>query len=84
VKFAPNSRFKRSASASLRTLPNTRNPRSSRSFAVAQPIPVDAPVMTTDCMVGPFNIIANGLFDLAQRDDAKGQVLQGLEREAII
>jgi len=35
-------------------------------------------------MVGPFNIIANGLFDLAQRDDAKGQVLQGLEREAII
>ncbi len=51
---------------------------------MAQPIPVDAPVMTTDCMVGPFNIIANGLFDLAQRDDAKGQVLQGLEREAII
>jgi len=40
---------------------------------VAQPIPVEAPVMTTDCIVGPFNIIANSLFDLARRDKAKGQ-----------
>jgi hypothetical protein len=28
-------------------------------------------------MVGPFNIIANGLFDLARRDEAKRRVLQG-------
>src|SRR2546430_4120142 len=73
MKLAPNSRFSRSASTSLRTLPNTRNPRSSSSFAVAQPIPVEAPVMTTDCIIGPFNILANGLFDLARRDNAKGQ-----------
>ena len=50
VKPAPNSAFNRSASACLRTLPNTRNPRPSSNFAVAQPMPVDAPVMTTDCM----------------------------------
>jgi hypothetical protein len=35
-------------------------------------------------MVGPFNVIANSLFDLARRDNAKGQVLQGLEREVTI
>ena len=50
VKFAPNSLLRRSASACLRTLPNTRKPRSSSSFALAQPMPVDAPVMTTDLM----------------------------------
>ena len=44
--------FRRSASACLRTLPKTRKPRSSNSFAVAQPMPVDAPVMTTDFMIG--------------------------------
>jgi hypothetical protein len=51
TKLAPNSLLRRSASACLRTLPNTRNPRSSNSFAVARPMPVDTPVMTTDCMV---------------------------------
>ncbi len=50
VKLAPNSPFRRSASACLRTLPKTRKPRSSSSFAQAQPMPVDAPVMTTDLM----------------------------------
>ena len=55
VKLAPNSLLSRSASAGLRTLPNTRNPRSSSSFAVAQPMPVDAPVMTTDRMRGPLD-----------------------------
>ena len=53
VKLAPNSPLRRSASACLRTLPKTRKPRSSSSFAVAQPMPVDAPVMTTDFMIGP-------------------------------
>jgi hypothetical protein len=51
VKFAPNSLFKPSASACLRTLPKTRNPLSSRSFALARPMPVDAPVITTDRMM---------------------------------
>ena len=51
VKFAPNSLLRRSASACLRTLPNTRKPRSSNILALAQPMPVDAPVMTTDLMV---------------------------------
>ena len=51
MKLAPNSRRRRSASACLRTLPNTRNPRSNSSFVVAQPMPVDAPVMTTDRMM---------------------------------
>ena len=50
VKLAPNSPLRRSASACLRTLPKTRKPRSSSSFAQAQPMPVDAPVMTTDLM----------------------------------
>src|SRR5258706_4900632 len=50
VKFAPISLLRRLASAGLRTLPNTRNPRSSKGFAVAQPMPVDAPVITTDCI----------------------------------
>src|SRR6185436_2654463 len=34
----------------LRTLPNTRKPRSSNILALAQPMSVDAPVMTTDLM----------------------------------
>src|SRR6202795_813225 len=55
VKFAPNSLLRRSPSACLRTLPNTRNPRSSSNFAVAQPMPVDAPVMTTDFMAEFFS-----------------------------
>jgi hypothetical protein len=38
----------------LRTLPKTRKPLSSKSFAVAQPIPVEAPVMTTDFMIDPL------------------------------
>jgi hypothetical protein len=51
MKFAPNSLRRRSTSACLRTLPNTRNPQVSNSFAVAQPNPVDAPVITTDRMI---------------------------------
>jgi hypothetical protein len=51
VKLAPNSPFSLSASAYLRTLPNTRKPLSRSNFAVAQPMPVDAPVMTTDFMM---------------------------------
>jgi hypothetical protein len=35
-------------------------------------------------MIGPFNIVANGLFDLARCDNVKIPGLQGLEREAII
>jgi hypothetical protein len=35
-------------------------------------------------MIGPFTIVANGLFDLARRDNARIRGLQGLEREAII
>jgi hypothetical protein len=35
-------------------------------------------------MIGPFSIVANGLFDLAGCDNAKIPDLQGLEREAII
>jgi hypothetical protein len=53
IKWAPNSLVRRPASACLRTLPKTRNPRSSSSFAVAQPMPVDAPVMTTDRIFSP-------------------------------
>jgi hypothetical protein len=41
----------------LRTLPNTRKERASKSFAVAQPMPVDAPVMTTDFMTLPARAI---------------------------
>ena len=41
VKLAPNSFFRRSASSCLRTLPNTRKPRSSSTFAVPQPMPVE-------------------------------------------
>lgn len=50
VKLAPNSLLSRCASASLRTLPNTRNPLSRRSLALAHPIPVEAPVTTTTRM----------------------------------
>src|SRR5215831_14534668 len=47
TKALPNSAESRSASAFLRTLPNTRKPRAIRTLVVPQPIPVDVPVTTT-------------------------------------
>lgn len=44
----------RSASLCFRTIPNTRKPLPRRNFAVAQPMPVDAPVITTLCFVLMF------------------------------
>src|SRR6202050_1003749 len=50
TKRSPNSLCKRSASACLRTEPNTRNPFEIRTFVVPQPIPVDTPVTTTSLL----------------------------------
>src|SRR5258708_13993741 len=47
TKPLPNSLCKRSASAGLRTEPNTRNPFETSTFVVPQPIPVETPVTTT-------------------------------------
>src|SRR5271168_326667 len=47
TKPSPNSLCKRSASACLRTEPNTRNPFETSTFVVPQPIPLDTPVTTT-------------------------------------
>src|SRR5580698_7905864 len=47
TKPSPNSFCKRSASACLRTEPNTRNPFETSTFVVPQPIPLDTPVTTT-------------------------------------
>jgi hypothetical protein len=47
TNISPNSRCKRLASFVLRTLPNTRNPRLTRTLAAASPIPVETPVITT-------------------------------------
>src|SRR5262245_51847515 len=47
VNAGPNSRASRSASAALRTLPKTRKPSATRTFAAPHPMPVDAPVTTT-------------------------------------
>src|SRR3984893_15993226 len=46
----PHSRCKRSASACLRTEPNTRNPFETSTFVVPQPIPVETPVTTTSLL----------------------------------
>src|ERR1700693_5033536 len=46
----PNSLCKRSASACLRTEPNTRNPFETSTFVVPQPIPVETPVTTTSLL----------------------------------
>src|ERR1051325_10336711 len=54
VKLAPNSFFSRSASASLRTEPNTLKPFLIRTLAQPQPMPVEAPVTTTDFMAMPL------------------------------
>src|SRR5208282_3362341 len=51
TKPSPNSLCKRSASACLRTEPNTRNPFETRTFVVPQPIPVETPVTTTSLLV---------------------------------
>jgi len=53
-------------SVCLRTLPKTRNPRSSSSFAAAQPMPVDAPVITTDFMMGNAPVVMRGSFNLIE------------------
>src|SRR5271168_83139 len=50
TKPLPNSLCKRSASACLRTEPNTRNPFETRTFVVPQPIPVETPVTTTSLL----------------------------------
>src|SRR6202453_1984108 len=50
TKALPNSLCRRSASACLRTEPNTRNPFETRIFVVPQPIPVDTPVTTTSLL----------------------------------
>src|ERR1700674_1602579 len=50
TKPFPNSFCKRSASACLRTEPNTRNPLEIRTFVVPQPIPVETPVTTTSLL----------------------------------
>src|ERR1700693_681258 len=47
---SPNSLCKRSASACLRTEPNTRNPFETSTFVVPQPIPVETPVTTTSLL----------------------------------
>src|SRR6202163_1118100 len=50
TKPLPNSLCKRSASACLRTEPNTRNPFETSTFVVPQPIPVETPVTTTSLL----------------------------------
>src|ERR1700689_4815072 len=50
TKPSPNSLCKRSASAWLRTEPNTRNPFETSTFVVPQPIPVETPVTTTSLL----------------------------------
>src|ERR1035438_5908415 len=50
TKPLPNSLCKRSASAGLRTEPNTRNPFETSTFVVPQPIPVETPVTTTSLL----------------------------------
>jgi hypothetical protein len=52
----PNAAVSRSASAALRTLPNTWKPRFVSTWATAQPIPVDTPVTTTDFLVWPLMV----------------------------
>src|SRR6187399_1948726 len=48
VKVSPNSCDRRSASACLRTLPNTWKPLAVSTLTQPQPMPVEAPVTTTD------------------------------------
>src|SRR2546425_3793460 len=50
TKPLPNSLCKRTASACLRTEPNTRNPFETSTFVVPQPIPVETPVTTTSLL----------------------------------
>src|ERR1700677_723621 len=50
TKPSPNSLCTRSASACLRTEPNTRNPFETSTFVVPQPIPVETPVTTTSLL----------------------------------
>src|ERR1700722_6197393 len=50
TKPSPNSFCKRSASACLRTEPNTRNPFETSTFVVPKPIPVETPVTTTSLL----------------------------------
>src|SRR5262249_28589187 len=50
TKVEPSSFDNRSASDGFLTLPKTCRPRATRTFAAPWPIPVDAPVTTTDCI----------------------------------
>src|ERR1700728_1201021 len=50
TKPSPSSLGKRSASACLRTEPNTRNPFETSTLVVPQPIPVETPVTTTSLL----------------------------------
>src|ERR1700685_2597079 len=50
TKPLPNSLCKRSASACLRTEPNTRTPFETSTFVVPQPIPEETPVTTTSLL----------------------------------
>src|ERR1700691_982166 len=50
TKPLPNSLCRRSASACLRTEPNTRNPFETSTFVAPQPIPVETPVTTTSLL----------------------------------
>src|ERR1700689_4086547 len=50
TKPSPNSFCKRSASACLRTEPNTRSPFETSTFVVPQPMPVETPVTTTSLL----------------------------------
>ena len=54
VKFAPNSFDSRSASHCLRTPPKTWNPLPINTLTLPQPMPVDAPVTTTDFIEWSF------------------------------
>src|SRR5260370_9311611 len=64
TKPSPNSFCKRSASACLRTEPNTRNPFETSTFVVPQPIPVETPVTTTSLVLAMASLLCGdpGIF----------------------
>src|ERR1700721_3092798 len=68
TKPLPNSFCNRSASACLRTEPNTRNPFEIRTFVVPQPIPVDTPVTTTSLLFAIAFLLL--FFETARRSEA--------------
>src|ERR1700683_3424602 len=83
----PNSPCKRSASACLRTEPNTRNPFETSTFVVPQPIPVETPVTTTSLLFGIQFLLrdtshpaAHAGIQTDRGDEAKGviRVIRGI------